>query len=124
VLLVALLTTCDRAALVEAELLESPPYEAPILCVATISVLVVQAAVLLLPLPARATALQPVIEVPPSVKLTAPVGPTPLTVAANVTFAPPVDGFKELATPVVLAALLTTCDSAALLDAALPASPL
>jgi hypothetical protein len=122
--LVALLTTCDSAALVDAELLASPPYEATILCVATVSVLIVHAAVLLLPLPASATALQPVTEPPSAVKATEPVGPTPLTVAVNVTLTPPVDGFKELATPVVLVALLTTCDSAALLDAALPASPL
>ena len=39
------------------------------------------------------------------------------------TLVPAVDGFEELAIPVVLVALLTTCDSAALVDAALAASP-
>ena len=93
------------------------------LCVATASDPVVQAAVLLLPLPVSATALQPLIELAPSLKLTLPVGAKPVTVAVNVTFAPNVDGLSELATPVVLVPLLTTCDSAALVEVALPASP-
>ena len=118
------MTTCDRVALLDARLLASPPYEATMLCVPTDSVLVVHAAVLLLPLPASATALQPAIEAPPSLKLTLPVGAMPTTVAVKVTLAPNVDGFIELATVVVLVALLTTCESAALLDALLPASPL
>src|SRR6185312_12356487 len=120
----ALLTTCDKVALFEVRLPASPPYEATILCVATDSVLVVHAAVLLLPLPASATALQPAIEAPPSLKLMLPVGAMPTTVAVKVTLAPNVDGFFELASVVVLAALLTTWESTALLDALLPAPPL
>ena len=58
------------------------------LCVAALSALVLQAAVLLLPLPASATALQPVIELAPSLKLTLPVGLLPATVAVKVTLAP------------------------------------
>ena len=70
------------------------------LCVAAVRLLVVQAAVLLLPLPVSATALQPLIELAPSLKLTLPVGAEPVTVAVNVTFAPNVDGLSELATAV------------------------
>ena len=50
--------------------------------------LVLQVAVRLLPLPASATALQPLIEAPPSLKLTVPVGALPVTVAVRVTLAP------------------------------------
>jgi hypothetical protein len=118
------LTTCDRLVLFDARLLASPPYDATMVCVATDSVLVVHAAVRLLPLPASATALQPAIEAPPSLKLMLPVGAMPTTVAVKVTLAPNVDGFFELATVVVLDALLTTCESTALLEALLPAPPL
>ncbi len=90
---------------------------------AAVSVPVVHAAVLLLPLPASATALQPAIEAPPSLKLTLPVGAVPVTVAVNVMLVPNVDGFFELTTPVVLVALLTTCETAVLAEALLPASP-
>ena len=96
------------------------------LWVATLSALVVHAAVLLLPLPASTMAEQPPIELPPSLKLTLPVGLLPATVAVNVTLVPKVDGFLELASVVVVGvgpAELTTCDSAALVDAPLPASP-
>ena len=62
------------------------------------------AAVVLLPLPARATAPQPLIEFAPSLKLTLPVGLLPATVAVNVTLAPTVDGFFELASVVVVGA--------------------
>ena len=95
------------------------------LCVATDSVDVEQAAVRTLPLPASATAEQPPIEVTPSLKLTVPVGVVPVTVAVNVTLAPDVDGFNELASVVVVgvAAVWTTCDSAALVDGLLPALP-
>ncbi len=50
------------------------------LCVAALKALVLQVAVLLLPLPLSAMALQPVIELAPSLKLTLPVGllPRPL----------------------------------------------
>ncbi len=44
-----------------------------------------QAAVRALPLPASATAPQPVIVVPPLVKLTVPVGEMPVTVAVKTT---------------------------------------
>ena len=54
-------------------------------------------AVRVLPLPVSATAEQPAIDVPPSLKLTLPVGATPVTVAVNVTLAPTVDGLPELA---------------------------
>ncbi len=74
------------------------------LCVPPLKALVVQAAVRLLPLPAKATAEQPLIVLPPSVKATDPVGAVPLTVAVKVTFAPTVDGLSELASVVVLAA--------------------
>ena len=94
------------------------------LCVAAVRLLVVHCAVLLLPLPVSATALQPLIELPPSLKLTLPVGAMPATVAVKVTLAPNVDGFFELTTADVLVALLTTCDSTALLEALLPAPPL
>ena len=96
------------------------------LCVAAVRLLVVHAAVLLLPLPVSATALQPLIELPPSLKLTLPVGLLPATVAVNVMLVPNVDGFFELARVVVEGpgpAELTTCDNAALVEAVLPASP-
>lgn len=117
------LTTCDKVALFDALLPASPAYDATMLCVATLSVLVVHAAVLLLPLPASTTALQPAIEIPPSLKLTLPVGAIPATVAVNVTLPPKVEGFFELTTAVVLVALLTTWERIVLLEALLPAPP-
>jgi hypothetical protein len=86
--------------------------------------LVPHCAVLVLPLPLRATAAQPLIVLPPSVKATVPVGALPLTVAVNVTLVLTTDGFAELANAVLLVPLLTACESALLLEAALPASPL
>ena len=91
--------------------------------VPTTSAVVVHAAVRELPLPARTTAEQPTIDVPPSVKLTVPVGDVPVTVAVKVTLAPGADGFSELTWVVVVAFLLTTWESVALVDARLPASP-
>ena len=71
-----------------------------------------------------ATALQPLSVVPSALKATLPVGALPVTVAVKVTFAPTADGLAELARLVVLAVLLpTTCDSAALVEPLLPASP-
>ncbi len=67
------------------------------LCVAALKALVLQVAVLLLPLPVSAIALQPLMELAPSLKLTLPVGLLPATVAVNVTLVPTVDGFFELA---------------------------
>jgi hypothetical protein len=118
------LTTWDNAALFDALFPASPPYDATMLCVATVSVLVMHAAVLLLPLPASATALQPLIELTPSLKLTLPVGAIPTTVAVKVTPTPKVDGFFELTRVDVLVALLTTWDKAVLVEALLPVPPL
>ena len=84
---------------------------------------VVHAAVRVLPIPLKGTALQPAIELPPSVNLTVPVGPTAVTVAVNVTGTPYVAGFNELEIFVMLLALLITCDSAELLEPILFASP-
>ena len=65
-------------------------------------------AVRLLPDPVTATAAQPEIELPPSVKLTLPVGAKPLTVAVKVTLAPAIDGLDELDMAVLVVALFTT----------------
>src|SRR2546430_11946401 len=73
------------------------------LCVPAASVLVVHAAVRLLPLPANAAAEHPAIDVAPSLKLTVPVGLAPVTVAVKVTFAPTVAGLEELMSVVVVA---------------------
>src|SRR5581483_9554408 len=64
------LIVCDSAELAEPPLLLSPLYVATMLCVPADRPLVLHAAVLLLPLPLKATALQPLMDVPPSVKLT------------------------------------------------------
>ena len=93
------------------------------LWVPTLRLLVAQLAVRLLPEPLSATAAQPLIELLPSRKFTLPVGALPFTVAVRVTLAPAVDGLRELASVVVLLALLTTCERVALVDAALLASP-
>ena len=95
------------------------------LWVPTVSVDVEQVAVRVLPLPASATAEQPASDVAPSLKLTVPVGADPVTVAVNVTLAPTIDGVNDVATivDVAPAAGLTTCDSTALVDVRLPASP-
>ena len=96
------------------------------LCVATLRLAVEHTAVRTLPLPPKAIAEQPAIEMPPSLKLTLPVGAVPVTVAVNVTLAPDRDGFGELASVVVVGVGppgLTTCDSVLLVDATLPASP-
>jgi hypothetical protein len=85
--------------------------------------LVEQAAVRMLPLPVRTTLAQLAIEMPPSVKFTVPVGPTPLTLAVNVTLALAVEGFALVARPVVVVVALTICDSAPLVDDVLPALP-
>ena len=77
------------------------------------------------PLPANATAEQPVIGVTPSLNATLPVGPLPLTVAVNVTLDPNAEGLIELANVVEVATgpELTTCDNVALVEATLPVSP-
>src|SRR2546427_12169523 len=71
------------------------------LCVPTLKLLVAHCAVLVLPGPLSAEAAQPLIEFPPSVKVTVPVGLDPVTVAVNVTFAPTTDGLTELVNFVV-----------------------
>ncbi len=92
------------------------------LCVPAVSVDVVHVAVRVLPLPASATAAQPTSDVAPSLKLMVPVGATPVTEAVNVTLAPNADGVPELPRTVDDVAF-TTCDSAALVEARLPALP-
>ena len=77
------------------------------LCVAAVSALVLHAAVRLLPLPASAMALQPLIEFAPSLKLTLPVGLLPATVAVKVTLEPAREGFAELANRMVVGAAVT-----------------
>src|SRR5947207_72298 len=72
------------------------------LCVPIERLLVLQTAVLLLPAPVSATAAQPAIELPPSVKLTVPVGLLPLTIAVKITLALTVAGLSELASVVVV----------------------
>src|SRR6187549_3653261 len=87
---------------------------------------VVQAAVRLLPAPVSATAVQPAIALPLSVKPTLPVGLVPFTVAVSVTLAPTCAGLSELASVVEVgagAAAVITCANAALADATLAASP-
>ena len=82
-------------------------------------------AVLVLARPAGSTTpLQPLKDIPSEVNATVPLGAEPATVAVNVTFAPTSDGFVELARTVVLATvLLTTCDSAELVELVFEASP-
>ena len=104
VVLVGLLTTCEKFVLVEPLLVASPLYTALMLCVAMLRLPVAQVAVRILPEPVSATAAQPAIEVAPSKKFTVPVGALPLTVAVKVTLAPTVDGLSELASVVVVLA--------------------
>src|SRR5450631_3023167 len=74
------------------------------LCVPWVRLLVVHVAILELAAPAgSATALQPKIALPPSVKATVPVGDAPATVAVNVTLTPTSDGLPELASAVLAA---------------------
>ena len=94
------------------------------LCVPAESPGVAQVAVREFPLPVTTAAEHPEMDVLPSLKLTVPVGDTPVTVAVNVTLDPIGEGFAELATLVVVATLdVTTCDSALPVFAILPASP-
>jgi len=96
------------------------------LCVPAGRLLVVHAALRVLPEPASATALQPAIDEPPSVKLTLPVGAVPVTVAVNVTLAPTGAGLSELVTMVVVGAAepgVTYTHTELLVDAVFAASP-
>ena|SRR5437660_1619726 len=74
------------------------------LCMPAANALDVHIAVRLLPLPANATAEQPAIDVAPSLKLSDPVGFTPVTVAVKLTLAPTLEGFAELVSVVVVVA--------------------
>ncbi len=124
VLLAALFTVCVSVLLVEPALPPSPPYVATMLWAPTLRLLVLQIAVLLLAAPAgNATALQPLIALPPSVNATLPVGAEPETVAVKVTAAPTSDGVPEVVTDVLLDTLFTVCVSALLVEPVLPASP-
>ena len=91
-------------------------------CVPVASAAVLHVAVRLLPLPLIVCAPQPLMPAPSLVNATLPVGPVPTIVAVNVTLAPEVDGFSELASAVVLAAF-TVCDKAELDELAFAASP-
>jgi hypothetical protein len=93
------------------------------LCPPVLSPAVLQTAVRVLPLPPKAIAEQPAIELPPSVKVTLPVGLLPVTVAVNATLDPTIDGLAELASEVVPAAGFTVCESALLVEGALLPSP-
>jgi hypothetical protein len=64
-------------------------------------------AVRVLPLPETATALQPEIDAPASVKFTVPPGLKPVTDAVNVTLAPITEGLAELVSEVDVVALFT-----------------
>src|SRR4029079_18844169 len=68
----------------------------------TLKLLLVQVAADALPPPDSATALQPASALPLSLKLTVPVGATPLTVAVNTTLVPALAGLAELPSPVVV----------------------
>ena len=98
------------------------------LCTPAVSVLVVHAAVRLLPPPSNATAEHAAIDAPPSLKATVPVGLAPVTVAVKVTLAPTVDGFGALASVVVVAAppgiVTWTVSTVALAEIALMVIPL
>ena len=97
------------------------------LCVPTARLLVLQRAVLTvaLPLLVSDTEVHLLIVLAPSVKATVPVGALPVTLAVKVTRVPTVDGLSELASVVVLVALLLiTCDRGVLAEPILAASPL
>lgn len=96
------LIVCDRDGLLDAALAASPPYLATMLCFPTVRAFVVQAALRVLPVPVRAIAEQPLIELAPSLKSTLPVGALPVTLAVNVTLAPEADGLAELVSVVVV----------------------
>ena len=81
---------------------------------------------LVVPGAAGGSRLDPASSRPPSWKWAWVVGVLRAAVAVKVTLVPTVDGFSELLNRVVVGTgltALTTCDSAALAEAALPASP-
>ena len=74
------------------------------LCVPALMLLVLHVATLELAAPAgSATAPQPVMVLPPSLKTTVPVGAVPVTDEVKVTLAPTVEGFNELTSVVDVA---------------------
>jgi len=95
VLEATLFTTWKSAMLLDAALPASPAYAATMLCVVAFKADVVHAAVRVLPAPVSATALQPAMVVPPSVKFTGPVGALPVTDAVNVMLVATIVGFAE-----------------------------
>ena len=91
------------------------------LCAPTARLLVLQVTVRVLPVPTSAAGAQ--IALPPSVKLTLPVGLVPVTVAVKVTLLPTVAGVGALPSVVVVGGGLMTCESGALFDDVLLVSP-
>ena len=73
------------------------------LCVPAARVLMEQVALFVLPLPLRATALQPLNGLPFAVNPTVPVGLLPVTVALKATLVPCIAGLAELTRVVLLA---------------------
>src|SRR6476660_2231049 len=67
-----------------------------------LKVLIVQVALGALPPPDSATAAHPASAVPPSLKLTLPVGPVPLTLAVSTTLVPALAGLAALPSAVVV----------------------
>ena len=115
----ALFTTCETAAEVLALKLASPLYVAVMEWVATDSDEVASVAT-----PPESVLVASAV--PPSKKVTVPVGvPTPdVVVAVKVTEVPNVDGFNDEPNAIVTFALFTTCDIAAEVDALKLVSPL
>ena len=94
------------------------------LWVPTLRLALLHVVVLVFAAPAgSATAPQPAIVLPPSVKPTLPVGAVPVTVAVKVTLVPTTAGLAELANAAVLVALFTVCVSVLLVEPVLPLSP-
>jgi hypothetical protein len=91
------------------------------LCVPAVRLDVEHVAVRVFPVPESERPEQ--IVVPPSTKLTVPVGAFPVTLAVSVMLAPSAAGFAELASEVVVAGAVTTCDRTVLVEAELLTSP-
>jgi hypothetical protein len=73
---------------------------------------------------------EPLVRVPvprtvvPSLNVTVPVAPAPVTVAVKVTALPYTDGLRDDATPVVVDAVFTVCERTDDVDPTKFASPL
>ena len=112
VLVLALLTICVMAVELLAVKFASPPKEAVMIWLPTAKLELVKLAVVAPPLVLSAP--WPML-VPPSEKITTPVGltePLPVTVVVKLTLWPHTDGLTEDAISVVLLALLTVCATA------------